>query len=204
MFACGKAPRKLRSSAATISLARRLSRACGHDIGRDETILAGRKDRLTININEFLRIRPSSSARLRRRLGIRIEEDHIGSDPFVFQRFSDLFGLGQEVKSNMLDPVALFLWEEFHHGLGWRAATGSPYFLPSLRTLEQHTHGVEARYAIGTSHDGSQVLDAMVEGWKIAEDALVLQRQAFGTHLEFLISLALSKRSSLGLRFLTA
>ena len=88
------------------------------------------------------------------------------------------------VKSNMLDSVALFLWEEFHHGLGRRTATGGPYFLPPVWALEQHTHGVEARYAICASHDGSQVLDAVVEGRKIAEDALVLQRQAFGAHLD--------------------
>jgi hypothetical protein len=117
-------------------------------------------------------------------LGIRIEEDHISRHPFLSQRFCDISRLRQEVKSNVLDSVALFLWEEFHHGFGRRTATGSPYFLPPLRVLEQHTHGVEARYAICTSHYGSQVLDAVVKGWKIAEDALVLQRQAFGTHFD--------------------
>lgn len=146
-------------------------------------MLIGRQDKLTININKLLRIRPSSSARLRRRLGIRIEKDHIGRDPLVSQHFRNLFGLGQKVKSNMLDSVTLFLREEFHHGLGRRAAAGSPHFLPSLRALEQHTHSVEAGYAIRTGHYGSQVLDAVVEGWEVAEDALVLQRQAFGTHL---------------------
>lgn len=50
---------------------------------------------------------------------------------------------------------------------------------------------MEARYAIGTGHYGSEVLDGRVKDWQIVIDAAVSDGEAFGPHLDIFNSVSM-------------
>jgi hypothetical protein len=72
----------------------------------------------TINVYELLGIGPRSRAWFGFWLGVRIEED-IGGDFGVGEGFGDVLGLGEEVRSDMLDTRTVLFRQKDHHTFAW-------------------------------------------------------------------------------------
>ena len=133
----------------------------------------------TVRINKVLCIAPDRSTWRRLRLCVRIEEHCIRRDALLPQLLSNLFRLGQEVARYMLDSRTLFRSQEVHHLLRRRPSRSRPHFGPTLRTLEEDTHGMKAGDAICASHYCCEIFEIRREGGEIVVNALRLDRQAF-------------------------
>lgn len=132
-----------------------------------------RADRRTVHIDHFLRIAPRHGSFFWRRLSIRVEENDICFDTLLLQLLCDVFGIGKEIASNMLNARTSFLGQQLHHLWRRRSTACRPDLGPSFWTIEQCSQGVETGYAIGPSHNRCLVLDRCIESWEAVENAVV-------------------------------
>lgn len=84
----------------------------------------------------------------------------------LLDRLRDLLLLLQEITTHEHNLVPLFLGQKVHHAVRRRSTTHGIDPLPALRRVQEGTHGVEARNAIGAGDDGCEVLDLGREGWQ--------------------------------------
>jgi hypothetical protein len=82
----------------------------------------------------------------------------------------------------VFDAILLFLREHREHLLRRRASGYRVDRLPSLRGVQESTHGVEARDACGSNNDSLQIGEGCIESWEVAIDATLAEGVTFRSH----------------------